>query len=220
MDIIVKGSGKLYFKPEEISISLTFGAKTLKYDETLELGTKSVEEFVENILPQIGLQKENLKTFNFNLKEVTRYDSKNSKYEFEGYKFMQKSELKFDFDISKMTKFIEIVSKLKNPPQYTFAFNVKDVENCKNLAIKNAFEAAKNKAFAIAFAAGKQLGDCLKVDFQPFSQSLTSETTIGSSDIMFKASMERSSIADSLEKTFVPEDVAISETVYCLWKAE
>ena len=71
-------------------------------------------------------------------------------------------------------------------------------------------------------AAGKKLIDCLKVDFKPFSEQLTSNTSLNNLD--FKADSilrkEKGSVADTLEKTFTPEDVVIRETIYSLWKAE
>lgn len=229
MDIIVMGQACQKFKPEEVILNLTFFVKERTYNKALDEGTKSIEQFIENVLYKIDIEKEELKTNRFYISEVTNYNSDTKKREFEGYSFNQYSQVKFDYDVQKMTKFMELVSKINNPPSYTLNFSVKDVEECKNKVLDSAYKKAKEKAQAIANASGKTLLDCLKVDFKPFTEAVTNRTSFNSRDMMIGSSMEeegflfkekRSSVADTIEKTFTPEDVEIQETLYCLWKAE
>lgn len=227
MDIIVMGKADQKFKPEEVILNLNFFVKEKTYNKALEEGTKSIEEFIENVLYKIDIEKEELKTNRFYISEVTNYDPIKKRRIFEGYSFNQYSQVKFDYNVQKMTKFMELVSNINNPPSYTLNFNVKNVEECKNKVLEEAYKKAKEKAQAIANASGKTLLDCLKVDFKPFTESITNRTSFNSEEMMVGKSMKQfeseariGSVADTIEKTFTPEDVKIEETLYCLWKAE
>ena len=50
MEIITTGIGEESYKPDQIILTLTFVFKDTLYDEVLENGTKSVLDFVNNIL--------------------------------------------------------------------------------------------------------------------------------------------------------------------------
>lgn len=227
MDIITRGEAMRFFKPEEVSINLTFINKNNKYDNVLEEGLENVQVFLNDVLKKLDFTKEDLKTNSFNISEQTIYDPELRKSKFDGYQFRQTAHIKFDYDIKKMTKFMELVSLLKNPVYYALKFNVKDVEKCKNLVIKDAYNAAENKAKAIAEASGKKIKECIKIDFKAFSEQVISNSSLESinqfgnreSEIMSKKSMSRQE-TNIIENTFTPEDVIIKEELYCLWLAE
>lgn len=70
MDIIVMGQASQKFKPEEVILNLTFFVKEETYNKALEEGTKSIEQFIEEVLYKIGIEKEELKTNRFYISEV------------------------------------------------------------------------------------------------------------------------------------------------------
>ena len=232
MDIMVRGEASKYFKPEEVIIDLVFSNKDMKYDKVLEDGLKNVQDFIINVLEKLDLKKEYLKTNSFNISEQNVFDYKTNKRKFDGYLFRQTAHMRFDYDLKKMTKFMELVANLKNPAYYKLRFNVKDLDSCKNMVIDDAYNIAKSKAEAIAKAAGKNLKDCVKIDFRPFSERVTSDSTItsfgkqsglsigGVGDLaMAEKAMVRQE-AQIIENTFTPEDVEITEEIYCLWITE
>ena len=105
--------------------------------------------------------------------------------------------------MSKMAQFMERVSKLSNPPKYYLTFNVKDLGNCKKEVLAEAYKEAKEKAEAIAVAAGKNLKECIKTDFRPFEESVVSYSNINSSDIYYDETerMSKSRVGASVEDT-------------------
>lgn len=44
-----------------------------------------------------------------------------------------------------IAEFMDMVSKLKNPPKYHLSFNVKDIKGCKNKVFVEAYNKAKEK---------------------------------------------------------------------------
>jgi hypothetical protein len=225
MDIMVEGTGKRFYKPDEVQISLNFYTKTESYESALEEGTRDVQQFIENVLQQMQFSKEDLKTRSFRVYEEKKYDYESKREIKLGFAYMQGALLKFDYDINTMALFMEKVSKLSNPPKYTVAFNVKNEQQSKNEAMADAYNNAKEKAEAIAKVAGKTLKECLKTDFRPFEEKVYSRSALGSGifegeNADFASVPKKMSAKDTITNIFTPEDIEISETLYCLWIAE
>lgn len=221
MDIMVKGTGTRYYKADEVELNLNFRTNTDSYETALEKGTKDVQIFIEEILNQMNFSKEDMKTRSFRVYEDKRYDYKHNVEKSYGFVYEQMAKLKFDYDINVVAEFMDRVSKLSNPPKYTISFNVKDEKKIKEEALADAYNMAKEKAEAIAKAAGKNLKECIKTDFRPFEEKVYSNSALDGE--MFSerrrgaAGPERASAEQTIKTIFTPEDIEISETLYCLW---
>lgn len=226
MDIMVEGTGKRYYKPDEVIINLNFYTKAGTYGIALEDGTRDVEIFIEDVLRQMQFKQEDLKTRSFRIYEETRYDYERKLEVKLGFAYTQNATLKFDYDINVVAEFMEKTSKLKNPPKYTISFNVKNEQQCKNEAMTEAYNKAKEKAMAIANASGKILKECIKTDFRPFEERVNSYSRLGSEMFEtermtdFSIGAKKMSAQDKITNIFTPEDIEISETLYCLWITE
>jgi len=217
MEIIVEGKGIKYFTPDQVIMNFNFITKNNNYEEVLELGSKNVEIFIIDLLEKNGFTNKDLKTKNFVIREETKYNEQTRKYEFDGYSFNQSATLKFCYDKEKMSKIMDEISKLSNPPKYQINFGLKNEEESKKEIIKEAYQDAQNKANEIAEAAGLKLKECVKVDFKPFTTTYISESNFGSNMMYSKANLNP---AEVISKTFTPEDIELIETLYCLWLAE
>ena len=223
MDITVKGKAEKKFKPEIVRINLTFNYKDKKYEKSLENGTKMVNEFVDKVLKELNISVDELKTIRFSIVENSIYDPEKRKRVFDGYMFDQTSRFEFDYDVKKMAKFMELVSKMDNPPTYRIGFSLKDEDAKKNSVLQDAIDYAYAKAEAISKACKKELVDLIKLDFRPFdSVMLSSVSELGSNDYALceTSSMKMCSVASSVEQNFTPEDIYITEEVYCLFVAK
>lgn len=225
MDIMVEGTGKRYYRPDEVNISFDFYTKTGSYESALEEGTRDVQIFIEKILKEMNFSKEDLKTRSFRVYEEKRFDYEKKKEIKYGFVYTQWATLKIDYDINVVAEFMDRVSKLENPPKYTIAFNVKNEQQSKNEAMAEAYNRAKEKAEAIAKSAGKILKECVKVDFRPFEEIVYSGSALGSEIFEeetsnFSEKARKMSTKDTITNIFTPEDIEISETLYCLWVAE
>lgn len=219
MDIIVEGKASQFFKPDLVNIDISFYTKSSTYEKTLSEGTTNVEDFIFNILNALEFSKEDLKTRAFRVSEVTKYDEFKKKHVPDGFSYTQNAKLSFDYDMERLSKFMELVSKLKNPPTYRLSFNIKNEEVAKAKVISKAFEKAETKANIIAMAAGKSLKQCVKVDFKPFNERVISNSNLDNNFLMAEKCMSRS-VSDVMQNIFTPEDVEITESLHCLWLAE
>ena len=226
MDIIVQGEGKKFYKPTEVIISINFYDNEKNYEGALEKGIKTVEIFIEKVLNSLNINKDELKTSNFRISHNIRYNFQTKKNVDNGSDYNQNATLKLDYKMELIAEFMEKVSELKNPPKYNMTFNVKEKEDAKKEVMAEAYNKAKEKAEIIALAAGKKLKDCIKVDFRPFEERVISNSRLSDSDLLGEEERfglvhkERASTSDVIQNIFTPEDVEISETLYCLWIAE
>lgn len=218
MEIIVQGKGVEYFTPNEVIVSIHFTTKGYSYEEVLKEGTKNVMVFVEEILLKNNFRKEDMKTRNFVIREETKYNNRTGKYDPDGYSFNQMASLKFDYNKELMAKIMVSISKLENAPKCQVNFGVKDEKECRKSILASAYKDAENQAKAIADASGKRLKYCEKVDFKPFTTNYVSQANIGSE--MMYAEKACYGANQAIINTFTPEDIELSEKLYCLWIAE
>ncbi len=218
MEIIVQGKGTEYFTPDETILNINFYTKGQSYEEALKEGVKNVENFINEILLNNGFNKDEMKTRSFVVKEDQKYNEITKIYEFNGYSFNQGAILKFDYDKEKIASIMEALSKLNNAPTCRINFGVKNEQECKRNILAKAYKDAEEQAQAIALASGKTLKQCMKVDFKPFSTEYISKTTFDS-DLMYAKEVGFGA-AKTIINTFTPEDIELSETLYCLWIAE
>ena len=227
MDIIVEGVGKKFYNPDEVEINLNFYTRDDSYESALENGTKNVENFINDVLERMDFNKEMMKTRSFRVYEEKQYDYDRKEYIKLGYAYTQQANIKFNYSMNIIAEFMDMVSKLKNPPKYHLSFNVKDIKECKDEVLAEAYNKAKEKAETIAKAAGKELKECVKTDFRPFGESVISRSSLNSQDMYMKKSMfiddlefdmnKNTGAQDTIKTIFTPEDVEITETLYCLW---
>ena len=218
MEIIVQGKAEDFFKPDEALFFFEFNVKGNSYEEVLSQGVNNVDLFIKNILLLNGFKMEDLKTRSFVVREDYIYNEITRKNDFNGYIFNQSATLKFDYDKNRMATLMERISKMSNAPKYQLSFGIKNEKECKRTILSKAYQDAKLQAEAIASAAGKTLKDCVKVDFKPFTTTIVSESYLDSD--MAYAKSARFGAAPTIINTFTPEDIKLTETLYCLWIAE
>ena len=207
-------------------MKLDFYTRADSYESALENGAKNVQSFINDVLERMNFNKEIMKTRSFRVYEEKQYDYDRKKYIKLGYAYTQQANIKFNYSMNIIAEFMDMVSKLKNPPKYHLLFNVKDIKGCKDEVLGEAYNKAKEKAETIAKAAGKELKECVKTDFIPFEESVVSRSSLNSQDMYmekeqsFGASnfdMAKSTgVQDTIQTIFTPEDVEITETLYCL----
>ena len=128
MDIIVEGVGKKFYSPDEVEINLDFYTRADSYESTLENGIKNVENFINDVLEKMDFNKEIMKTRSFRVYEEKQYNYDIKKYIKSGYAYTQQANIKFNYSMNIIAEFMDMVSKLKNPPKYHLMLKIlKDV---------------------------------------------------------------------------------------------
>lgn len=218
MDIYVSATGKKFYKPNQITLNFEFIYKDDDYNTALSAGVENVTKYVL-FLEKQGFKKEDIKTLSFRVTEGRIYNEVTRRNEKDGYLFSQRANLKFDYDMEKLSKLMEETSKQPNPPIYYINFNLKDNKTADEEILAIAYKEAEFQAQAIAKASGKQLKQCLKVSFEPFENVHVSPTMYERDGCIAK-SAAFGSTSEQIQQTFVPEDVLVSKKIYCLFLAE
>lgn len=223
MEIIVQGKGESFYTPDQVVLNLNFFIKAVTYEEALTSGSNNVLEFVNKLLLTNGFSKEDMKTNSFLIRKETKYNETTRTYDFTGYSYNQKAIIKFDYEKERLSKIMEEISQMDRPPFYKVDFTVKDIKACKRDNLTKAYKDAEEQAQIIAGAAGKALKQCEKTDFKPFTTEYVSrgyESDMVYGSVNKERGMSKMSAAETINAVFTPEDVKISETLYCLWIAE
>ena len=223
MEIMVIGNAKRFYTPDEVIIKINFYNNAPSYELALQAGVKGVENFIVDVIEGMNLKKENLKTNNFRIYEEKKFDYEKKEEVKLGFAYSQIATIKFDYSMEKVAEFMEKVAKLDNAPKCNLEFGIKEQEKIKNELLAEAYLKAKERAEVIACAAGKQLVDCLKTDFKPFNNQMVSNTYLDTnhetSTRVMKADA-RNSVSNIITNVFTPEDIEVSENIYCLWLAQ
>lgn len=220
MDIIVEGTKSKSYKPNEVNINLTFTYVDNKYDVCLKEGLKLIEDFVFNTLSKLNIDKECFKTRNFQVRHKTKFDYQNNKEIDLGYEFKEDAFISLDYDVDMIANFIEEISKIENGPKYMMTFGLKELEEAKKEVLKLAYKEMEEKAKVIAEAANLTLNRCLKVDFKPFTETVISNSNLNEVYTENARFAKAASASEIVSKTFIPEDIKVSQTLYSLWLAE
>ncbi len=218
MEIIVQGKGTDFFTPDQVIFNMNFFIKEQTYEGTLQNGVRSVQQFVDEILLKNNFKKEDMTTRSFVIREETKYNEVTRTYDFDGYSFSQMASLKFDYDKDLMATMMVEITKLENPPMLQIKFGLKEEEKSRKQVLVKAYQDAEEKAKAIAEASQKVLKICQKVDFKTIEPEYVSNTLMGS-DIMY-AEKVYDGATQTIVNTFTPEDIELSEILYCVWIAE
>lgn len=222
MEISVQGKATSFYTPNQVILNLRFVTKEQSYEEALASGSANVLGFINTILLKYGFQKEDMKTNTFYIQEEKKYDDDTNTYKLIGYIYHQNATLKFEYDKEKLSSIMEDISKMAQPPFFEVNFTIKDLEKCKKDNLTKAYKDAEMQAFIIAQAAGTTLKQCIKTDFKPFTTDYISNGY--NSEILYKSKdlygLDTTNVSDTINTVFTPEDVMISETLYCLWVTE
>ena len=217
MEIHVEGEALEYVSPDQVILNIEFKKKGESYNAVLNEGIESVKTFIEQILIPNSIDKEELKTRSFTIEEDKKYNNKLKKYEKVGFLFNQEAVLRFDYDKILLATIMISLSNLKNPPLCYVEFGLKDKKEVQKNILSKAYEDDKIKAEAIAIASKKKLKDCIKTEFLKKSNS----------EFISNFAIEEGIITSSLEvqtknivNTLIPEDIKLSEKLYCLWITE
>lgn len=219
MEIIVEGKGVEYFTPDQVILNLEFNTKGLSYEEALSEGVKNVQNFVSELLLKNGFNNDEMKTRSFVVREDKKYNESTRTYLFDGFIFNQSATIKFDYDKERIAKIMNDLSMLDNAPTCRINFGLKNEKDAKRRIVSKAYKDAELQAQSIADAAGKTLKQCVKVDFKPFTTDYVSQSYVGN-DMKYSKAYGLNDNASRIINTFTPEDIELTETLYCLWMAE
>ena len=224
MEIVVEGKGTKEVLPDLIKINLDFKFVEKTYDKALEVGTNSVLEFTNNVLPKIGLKKDDMRTIHFSIEHLEEMDYDTRRKKDMGYQYWQKAILELDYNNDTINIFMTEIIKLTQIPQYNMEFDLKEKEKIIDESLSLAYENAEKKAKIVATTSKLKLKKCQRVDYNPIENIHFDNIP---SLIKGECNLEIPTFLRKNNKTFTgftssftPEKIKIEQIIYTLWIAE
>ena len=217
MKIMVEGVGKLMAAPDLVTVHLSFNTKNATYAQVVKNGTKQVADTLNNF-KKLNFLSSQFKTSSFRVDEEKIYDEKTRNYLTVGFIFSQVVTISFDYTCEKLAKFISVLAEEPFAHNYRLQFNLKDDKKQQSEVLTLAYRNAEEQAKIIAAASGKEIKECKEISFQPFENRFISGTHYETSNVCAKAMMN--SVQENIMETFIPEDIVIKKSIYCIFEAE
>lgn len=217
MKIIVEGIGELTATPDLVTVYLDFREKGATYSRVVEEGTKRVADTLRH-LQKLKFSENQFKTRSFRVDEEKIYNEQTRNYLAIGFIFTQTIVVSFEYTSEKLAEFINVLTADSFAPNYRLQFNLKDDKKEQAEVLSLAYRNAEEQAKIIAAASGSKIKECKEISFQPFENRFVSDTQYESSNVYAKATMR--SIQDNITETFIPEDIKIKKSIYCIFEAE
>lgn len=214
--VTVKGTGRKSIKPDLITISLTLSAKNTDYSALTSLEAEKSEE-VAKALSDIGFSKEDIKTSSFNIQtEYENYQDEDHSWKrrFAGYSVNHGLNLSFDYSMKLLNSVISAISSCKKAdPAFSIGFGVKDKTEASDELLKSAVNDARQKASAIAEAAGLTLEGIESIVLDENQPSFASPTAL------MRTAGEAEMYRGAAKIDITPEDIVSEMSVTVLWIA-
>lgn len=156
--ISVEGTGEISEKPDVGFLNITIETKAAKFGSAItQLNSKTDSLYL--ILSELGLDKENIKTSNFNVRENYVFD--NNTRSKDGFIGFQRIEAEFPFSKEQLGTIINRFAEGETSVQFDFSFGFSEekLKELKKELIKVAIQDATTKAELIAQNTGEILGE-------------------------------------------------------------
>ena len=209
--ITVKGVGRATVKPDSVILSVSLETVDKEYEKAMEYAAARIN-LLTNTLCEIGFDKDDLKTTNFNVDEArqsVKDPDGNYKSVFVGYKCTHGLKLQFDFDTKRLGEVLSTISKSLTEPAMSIEFTVKDPSAVSDELLISATQNARKKAEVLCKAAGVHLGELVNIDYNWQDIELHSYTTY---DCMPRLAKCNTAV------DITPDDIVASDNATFTWE--
>ncbi|MEG2146316.1 MAG: SIMPL domain-containing protein [Lachnospiraceae bacterium] len=218
MDRIIRvtGKGKISIKPDTIRLNISLEDIRETYEETLQQSSVQAE-LLKDCFIKLGFEGNDLKTLYFNVDtEYESYQDRNKEWKrkFVGYKFTHRFKLDFSLDNERLGKVLYALAHCPIHPEFSIAYTVKDMEQCKNQLLGQAVVDSKQKAEILTQAAGMNLGQVITIDYSWGEMEIISRPM---NRIMESCMVMEDCCESSYDMDIEPDDIDVTDTVTVVW---
>jgi uncharacterized protein len=208
----ITGTGKLSVTPDTALIDFPIESLNYSYEQAVKNVNKSVNKLKE-IISELGLDTNQLKTNNFRVNRETRYNKKLDIFEFVG--FIAKHDISFEvaFDNKLIHEILKKIVASDIDVDFRISFTVSDKKSAVDSLIALAIEDATDKAKLIAKASGIALKEILNIDYAFSEVRFRSDF-----DMMYDSDGMLSD--ESSTPDITPSDINLNENVTISWRIE
>ena len=217
--IQVTGNGSAKVRPDLIAMDVTLEGLEETYAAALKRSAKDTEK-LKDIFESFGFARTALKTSRLHVYEkfetIDGDDDDGPRERSVGFCFSHEMNIEFDSDNALLSKIVSTLAKSDVNPRFNIRHTVKDRERVKKDLLGKAVADAKEKASALASAAGVKLCKIQTIDH-----------THGEYMMEVSPLREHCKFAEYDDDSFggytldiEPEDIVISDQVKVVWEIE
>jgi len=215
--ITVKGTGSVTAKPDFIVINFQLEAKDKDYEVMMRLASEQIDA-VNLALAQVGFDKGDLKTTNFNVQtehESIRDKNGNYKQLFSGYSCRHQMKLSFDFDSHRLGSTLSAIASATVDPQLSISFTVKNPNEISEALLRDATVNARKKAEILCEASNVELGQLMSIDYNWGELNVYSDTRYLMEDRCMAMPI---GAANAFDADIDPDDIKVNDTATFVWQ--
>ncbi|MBQ7491957.1 MAG: SIMPL domain-containing protein [Clostridia bacterium] len=214
--VTVKGTGKLEFKPDLVTLGIMLRAKHQQYDETMALAERQLEA-LRAALERAGFARDDLKTADLRIEPEYRseHDDKgNYRQIFVGYICLHSLNLAFDLEMDRLSAALSAMAESTSEPEFSVQFTVRDEEAAAAALLENAVRNAREKAELLCRASGVALGGVQSIQYHWDGHSFVSDTRCE----MANGALPMLAASKRAAMDIAPEKIRVSDTVTIIWE--
>lgn len=208
--MVITGKGKVSANPDLAIIRFPVENYNMRYSNAVK-ELNSIVNQLRKALVQLGIEKENIKTRDFKVDNVTEYDKVRKAKIIKGYNAQHDLVLEIPLDNKLINQIINKVSEIDETIAIQINFSVREKEEYLQRLLQNAFEEAKKKASIIAESSGISLKEIVNINYSFSDIYFISETSADYNSIRY----DQDYSAD-----LNPKDIDMSENVTITWRIE
>jgi len=159
--IRVKGTGQASAEADVVTLSFLVETKARDYEDTIRKLNTRTEDLRTN-LEAARIRRADLKTNSFNVNVENKY--LNNTYVFDGYSASHKLHIEIPAIKEILNRVLWNISRGNSGAQIKLSFSVKDKNELRKRALKEAVKVAQGNAAALCEAAGMALGELVKIE--------------------------------------------------------
>lgn len=214
--IRITGTGQLRVTPDSTRILIALNDVCAEYEEALK---KAAEErkTLQETARRFGFADDDLKTLEFSVDPEYEGYQENGIYKqkFKGYRCYHQLKLDFPSDNDRLGKVLSALAQSGLKPEFHIGFFASDPQRARNALLAGAMADAKEKAAALAKAAGVSLKEIQSIDYAKADLNLSVNT-------LRMPAMEKSlCLADGaagFDMDLQPDDIELRDTVTVIWE--
>ena len=208
--LVITGKGKLSVNPDLAIIKFPVSTQDMDYGTTVNELNILVER-LRVAIESLGIERKELKTEDFRVITLNRWNKKTEQNEFLGYQTQHDLILEVPFNNSLVNKIVSNVVKLDSSIRFNIRFGVQDKGSCLQSLIENAIINAKEKAKIISAASDVSLKEILNINYS-FSDVYFHSNTLYESNALM--------CSETSAPDITPSDIDMAENVTITWRIE
>ena len=224
--ILIRGRGKAELKPDWVELPVTVSAKSMDYEQTLNLAAEALDALGtvahivvvgQGALQGIGFKKEDAKTMDFRVDPVFESEQDERgvyRQVFAGYECRHALKVSFPLTQERLGRTLQALAACPAKPEFSVQFTVRDQDAVKDSLLAAAAEDARKKALTLCAASGVSLGRLINISYQWTDRSFYSESNV------MLAKARGGAVPAMAALDFTPNTISVSDDVAFIWEIQ